>query len=290
MAGLHDFVLRLRASASAPRRALVNRVMYEVIYAVPAVARGGFFNGGFHPPPPGAVQAPGLEAAQVQAAMYDFALRAFPLEVAPEAAARAVSAVLDIGCGAGGGLVYAAAAFPAARLAGLDQSAVAIGHAKRRLQALQPELHRGSADRLPFAEARFERVVSVGTLSYVDHNALIAEAARVLAPGGVLSLTGGSTDTPLGWTRARLDRAAISQGLAPRGFRNVTEPCFAAFQHDAPRHEALVACLPWFLRESAREWAVLPGSRRHALYVEGRKREFAAVYVKPMLASAAAAA
>jgi SAM-dependent methyltransferase len=261
--------------------------MYEAIYSVPAVARRGFFNGGYHPPAPRAIAAPGLETAVEQAAMYDFALRALPLEVAPEAAMRPVANLLDIGCGAGGGLLYAAAAFPDARLAGLDASAVAIRHARRWLRPQAPELRRGSADRLPFAASRFDRVVSIGTLNYVDHHALMAEAARVLVPGGLLSLTGGSTDTPIGWTRQRLDRAAIRQGLVPRGFREITEPCFAAFLHQAPRNAALVARLPWFLRESAREWAVLPGSQRHMQYLAGRKREYAAVYEKPLLASGA---
>jgi len=290
MAGLHDLVTRLRATGSGARRQWVNRLMYEVIYALPPVARGGFFNGGYHPPAPGAVAAPGLEAAVEQAAMYDFALRALPLEVAPEAASRPVASLLDIGCGAGGGLLYAAAAFPGARLAGLDTSGSAIRHARRWLRALGPELKRGSADRLPFSPASFDRVVSIGTLNYVDHHALMAEVARVLVPGGLLSLTGGSTDTPIGWTRQRLDRAAIRQGLVPRGFRNITEPCFAAFAQQAPRNAALVARLPWFLRGSAREWAVLPGTVRHAQYLEGRKREYAALYEKPLLASGTAGA
>lgn len=284
MAGLYDLISRLRASSTGARQQWINRLMYEAVYALPVVAKGGFFNGGYHPPPPGLVQAPGLEKAPMQAAMYDFALRAFPLEAAPEAARRPVSSLLDIGCGAGGGLLYAAAAFPGAQLAGLDSSSTAIRHTRRRLRGQAVELHRGSADRLPFSDTRFDRVVSIGTLSYVDHHALISEAARVLAPGGILSLTGGSTDTPIGWTRARLDRAAIRQGLLPRGFRNITEPCFAAFREDAPRHQAMVARMPWFVRNAAREWACVPGSRRHALYLEGLKREFAAVYEKPSLA------
>jgi SAM-dependent methyltransferase len=278
MARLFDLIARLRSGGSPGRQRMVHRLLYELIYSLPTVARDGFFNGGFDPPPEGCLTVPALASAPCQAAFYDFALRAHPGAGLP-----APPSLLDIGCGPGGGLLYAAAAFPGAQLAGLDQSAMAVRAARRRLREIlpRPELVQGRADRLPFADGRFARVVSIGTLSYVAPAPLLAEAARVLAPGGLLSVTGGSTDTPLGWTRSRLDRAALAVGLEPQRFTTITEPCFAALQRDAPRHAALVARLPWFLRDYAREWAVLPGSARHAMYRDGRKQEFAAVFAKP---------
>jgi SAM-dependent methyltransferase len=278
MPGLFELVGRLRARLGPTGRLLLHRAMYEAIYSVPAVARLGFFNGGYHPLPPDLVAVPDLAGAPWQAAFYDLALR-----VMPNGRPRAPFGVLDIGCGTGGGLLYAAAAFPGARLAGVDQSRRGVVAARRRLAAAgwPAELHVAPAHRLPFPDASFDLVVSIGTLTYVGFAPFFAEAARVLEPGGVLSVTGGTQATPIGWTRARLEKHARAAGLAPIAFRDVTAGCFAALAAQAERNAALVGRLPRPFRAYAREWAVLPGSQRHALYLAGEKKEFAAAFVKP---------
>ena len=96
--------------------------------------------------------------------------------------------VLDVGCGTGRLLRSASRLFPGAVLVGLDLSvgmlsvagrATCIG--LRRVQA--------TAERLPFAEGRFDLVVSTASFRHwTDLDAAVAEIGRVLAPGGLLCL------------------------------------------------------------------------------------------------------
>lgn len=277
MSLLFEAVGRLRTRLGPARRHILERLLYEAIYSVPAVRRIGFFNNGVWPPDPDMLAVPELAGTPAQAALYDLALR-----VLPGVAARP-GAVLDLGCGLGGGLIYAAAAFPDARLAGVDQAGRAVRAARRRLAAagVKAEVVRARGDRLPFPDGAFDLVASIGTLTYVGYRGFVREAARVLAPGGVLSVTGGVTDTPLLWTEARLAALARETGLEMRGFRDITAPSFAALEQQAAANAALVASLPRLLRAYAREWAVLPGTLRHTMFRDGRKKEFAAVLGRP---------
>jgi 2-polyprenyl-3-methyl-5-hydroxy-6-metoxy-1,4-benzoquinol methylase len=97
--------------------------------------------------------------------------------------------VLDVGCGDG---AYAlAAARAGARVAGLDRSADAVGAARARAEAegLAVDLRVADAGALPFSAARFDVVLAVTVLCFVDEPAqVVAEMTRVLRPGGVLVL------------------------------------------------------------------------------------------------------
>jgi SAM-dependent methyltransferase len=97
--------------------------------------------------------------------------------------------VLDVGCGDG---AYAlAAARAGARVSGLDRSAAAVDAARARAEAegLVVDLQVGDAGALPFPAARFDVVLAVTVLCFVEKPAqAVAEMARVLRPGGVLVL------------------------------------------------------------------------------------------------------
>lgn len=97
--------------------------------------------------------------------------------------------VLDVGCGDGAYAVAAARA--GARVTGLDRSAAALAAAQARAagEGLALDLQVGDAGALPFPAERFDVVLAVTVLCFVERPAeAVAEMTRVLRPGGVLVL------------------------------------------------------------------------------------------------------
>ncbi|MHB8529538.1 MAG: class I SAM-dependent methyltransferase [Caulobacteraceae bacterium] len=108
-------------------------------------------------------------------------------------------AILDLACGAGGFLADLSAAFPRARLIGLDLSPAYLAEAGRRSGA--DALVQANAERLPFANRSLDAVTCV----YLFHELpprirgeVAAEIARVLKPGGFLAFADAlqSADEP----------------------------------------------------------------------------------------------
>jgi 2-polyprenyl-6-hydroxyphenyl methylase/3-demethylubiquinone-9 3-methyltransferase len=101
--------------------------------------------------------------------------------------ARVVGAqarVLDLGCGAG--LLANDLAARGYRVAGLDSTPENLDVARARDATRSVEYRRGDATCLPYADASFDVVCAMDLLEHVDHpERLVAEAARVLAPGGM---------------------------------------------------------------------------------------------------------
>jgi ubiquinone/menaquinone biosynthesis C-methylase UbiE len=96
--------------------------------------------------------------------------------------------VLDVACGTG---VLAAEAArrvqPGGRVTGLDRNEAMLAVAKRKAPDL--EWRQGQAEALPFADARFDAVVSqFGLMFFEDRVTALAEMWRVLKPGGRLAV------------------------------------------------------------------------------------------------------
>jgi SAM-dependent methyltransferase len=112
--------------------------------------------------------------------------RAVVLDLAGPLESRAV---LDVGCGDGTYAVTAARA--GGRVTGLDRSAAALAAAQARAagEGLTVHLQVGDATAIPFPPDRFDVVLAVTVLCFVENpSQAVAEMARVLRPGGVLVL------------------------------------------------------------------------------------------------------
>lgn len=108
----------------------------------------------------------------------------------PESRLRVLGAVrgrdvLELGCGGGQWSRWLAKL--GARPVGLDLSIRQLEHASRLVRRRVPFVA-GDAERLPFADERFDVVMcDHGAMTFADPRRTVPEAARVLRPGGLFA-------------------------------------------------------------------------------------------------------
>ena len=157
--------------------------------------------------------------------------------------------VLEYGCGGGLNLEFYDP-IVVRSLTGIDPHAELLERtdAASAEAPIPIETHRGFAEDLPFADASFDTVVTTFTLCSVqDPAAALAEARRVLAPGGRLLFLehGLSPDAEVRRTQARIEplwkRLAgnchltrpVTSGVEAAGFRLVSRG--AGYTPKSPR-------------------------------------------------------
>jgi SAM-dependent methyltransferase len=134
--------------------------------------------------------------------------------------------LLDAGCGTGGLLARLATALPRTALVGLELDAEAARLAREKSRAL---IVLGSVDRLPFAAASFDAVLSADVLCHagLDEAETLAGLHRCLKPGGLLVLNlpayrwlASAHDAAVGNVR-RYRRGDLRRQLASAGFAGI---------------------------------------------------------------------
>ena len=138
--------------------------------------------------------------------------------------------VLDIGCGSGNTAI--AAARRRAEVTAIDPVPKLLVAARERaaIDKLEINWHEGAAEALPFEDRSFDLALSTfGMIFSVEPRKAVAEAARVLVPGGRLAFTS--------WTEGGLN-----------------DRLFAAVQAVLPAMEMISVARAWGREPEARAW------------------------------------
>jgi SAM-dependent methyltransferase len=97
-------------------------------------------------------------------------------------------AVLDVGSGTGSLSAAVAAAAPSSRIVGVDPSAAFVSFARERYPGDRIQFEIGDAQKLRFADGRFDRTVSLLVMNFIPDPAKgLDEMIRVTRPGGTVA-------------------------------------------------------------------------------------------------------
>ncbi|OCB39916.1 SAM-dependent methyltransferase [Mycobacterium malmoense] len=146
--------------------------------------------------------------------------------------------VLEIGCGTGNLTTRVKRAHPAADVTGCDPDPRALDRARQKANDIR--FDQGYAERLPYADGEFDRVLSSMMLHHINEDAKPAAAAeifRVLRPGGRLHLVdiGGDMTTEHGLMARLIRRSPHAAGnlgdAIPRLLRGAGFDCTEVATH-----------------------------------------------------------
>jgi SAM-dependent methyltransferase len=96
-------------------------------------------------------------------------------------------AVLDVGSGTGVLALTIAQSSPSARIVGIDPAAPYVKFAQSRVTGDRVRFEVGDAQKMTFADATFDRVLSLLVLNFIpDRDKALDEMIRVAKPGGIV--------------------------------------------------------------------------------------------------------
>jgi SAM-dependent methyltransferase len=122
--------------------------------------------------------------------------------------------VLEIGCGTGVHARLLAEAGASVTAVDLTPTAVELTRRRLDLHSLSADVREADAERLPFADASFDFVWSWGVIHHSQSTeAVLAEIARVLRPGGRLALMVYHRSSITYWGQYQLARGVFGLGL-----------------------------------------------------------------------------
>lgn len=168
--------------------------------------------------------------------------------------------VLEVSCGHGGGAAYLARTFQPSEYIGLDLNPEGIRYCTARHQVPGLRFVTGDALTLPFPDGSFDVVVNVeASHCYPDFPRFLAEAARVLKPGGCLVHADLRYTSQLdAWLEALFHQPA----LRVQSMRLINPEVVRGMALNTPRYTAMIKeCFPRFLHGLGLDFAGVKGSR-----------------------------
>jgi ubiquinone/menaquinone biosynthesis C-methylase UbiE len=148
--------------------------------------------------------------------------------------------VLDLGCGTGTMAILIRQRRPESTVVGVDGDPKVLDIARRKAAkaSLSIQFDKSLADRLPYSEGSFDRVLCSLVLHHLTYDGKIGalrEARRVLKPGGSVHIA--DFGPPVGWYAALVARLVargerlrenlegrLPQLMAKAGFQEIKEP------------------------------------------------------------------
>jgi O-methyltransferase len=141
--------------------------------------------------------------------------------------------VLEVGAGRGGNCLYLARYTQAAHIWGMDRCESSVRLARRNCQGHRIHLIVGDAERLPFGDATADVVLNIESAHcYAGFETFLAEARRVLRPGGVFALADLWRLSVLSYDWEARERALHRAGWEPLREEDISEEVFLALRTD----------------------------------------------------------
>lgn len=180
--------------------------------------------------------------------------------------------VLETGCGRGGGARVLTGLYRPASYTATDSSRMFMWACRWRNRLPNLRFIATVACPLPFPDASFDYLLTVEAVNLLpDKAGYLAEASRVLRPGGRLLVTDYFYTRETSGNAVGKFRAAIAaSGLRLVAEENWTARAVAALETDSPRRRAEIARLPAFLRGPAISFAGTTASPLYQQLCDGR--------------------
>ena len=175
--------------------------------------------------------------------------------------------VLEVSCGHGGGAAYLSRTFKPHRYMGLDLNPAAIRFCRQHHRMDGLAFQQGDAEQLPFQAGSFDAVINVeASHCYPDFRRFLAEAARVLRPGGHLLYA----DFRFAENRADWEQALASCPLEIEHAREINAEVLRGMDRNSARSMELIGRhLPKFMHGLAGDFAGVKGSRIYNALASG---------------------
>ena len=168
-------------------------------------------------------------------------------------------AVLEVGCGRGGGASYVMRYLKPRSMTGLDQAAKGIQFCQRHHTVPGLSFVRGDAQALEFDRGTFDVVINVeSSHCYPVVERFFSGVHRILKPGGYFLYTDHRPKEQVDTLRRQLRES----GLTIHEEEDISPNVVRALELDNARKQALIQeKVPWFLQRLFDEFAGMEGTR-----------------------------